>query len=190
MKIRGFRVDVGEIETKLVECEDVADFVVAAREDRTGEKCLVAYLIASEDVEGTLSVSGLRKFLSERVPDYMVPSYYVFLDGFPMLSSGNIDYIKLPEPDTGKPKLDVSYVPPRNQAEEIPVKVWSEVLDIDSVGVYDELFDLGANSLTITKIAHRIEIEFKIKFPIHQLFDIATITELAELISKEEKSDL
>jgi len=185
VKIRGYRVEVGEIENILSNFEGIAQVTVSGQSDNAGETFLVAYVIATAEMEGSLSVSDIRKFLVDHLPDYMVPSFYVFLDEFPLTSSGKIDYSRLPKPNTGRPKLNVPYVPARNPTEQILVRIWSDVLSVGSIGVFDEFLMLGGQSLNISQIGNRIENEFNITLSIRQLFELSTISDMAQFISKE-----
>jgi len=187
VKIRGFRVEVGEIESVLLENNCVSEAVVIGRTDHDGELILVAYVKPSNEESEAIRVSNLRGFLKERLPDFMVPTFFIILNALPMTTSGKIDYCNLPEVEFGRPDLDIPYVAPRNLTEKKLERIWSEILGFVAVGVYDDLLELGGNSLNITQIKNRIELEFQVNLSISHLFDITTIKELAEIIMSKEK---
>ena len=146
VKIRGYRIELGEIESALNEHAGVEDSVVVARErDSSGEKELVGYIVANQD--SVASASELRSLLRQKLPDYMIPSWFVFLDALPLTPNGKMDRNALPPPDDERPLLDQGFLVPRTEIEELVAQIWREVLQCDKIGVHDNFFELGGHSL-------------------------------------------
>lgn len=187
VKIRGFRIELGEIEAVLQEHAGVRQAVVIARQDRTGDKRLVAYLVAErgdgqnngENRGAELNISELRERLQSKLADYMMPAAYVQLQILPLTPSGKIDRKNLPEPDT---YTSQEYVAPRNTAEEILCRLWQEVLHLERVGVHDDFFKIGGHSLLAAQVRVRMGAAFGVDVPLRQLFETKTIAELAKVI--------
>ncbi len=140
VKIRGFRIELGEIEAVLGAHLQVGSVVVLAREDTEGDKQLVAYVVP--DGAQAPSSQELRRYLQAKLPHYMVPGVFVFLEALPLTSNGKVDRRALPAPESVRPDLDEGYVAPRTPEEEILAQVWSQVLGIDRVGIHDNFFDV------------------------------------------------
>ncbi|MDB6124520.1 MAG: hypothetical protein JWQ71_3513 [Pedosphaera sp.] len=181
VKIRGYRIELSEIETVLGEYPAVRECAVTAREDAPGQKRLVAYVVSQPNE--TLTLSDVRRFLSEKLPDYMVPSAYVFLDALPLTPSGKVNRLGLPAPDQSRPELDAQYVAPRNATEEKIAAIWCEVLNLKQTGVHDNFFELGGHSLLVAQVVSRIRETFKIELPLFSLFDAPTVATFAEGIT-------
>lgn len=147
VKIRGFRVELGEVETVVRQHPLVREAVVMAREDELHDKRLVAYVIAEPDVAAP--VNELRGFLREKLPQYMIPSAFVFLPTLPRTASGKVDVQALPKPDQTNPGPEAAFVAPRTPTEMMLAGMWAQVLGVDRVSVYDNFFDLGGHSLGI-----------------------------------------
>src|SRR5262249_29132418 len=180
VKIRGFRIEPGEMESFLCRHADVLECVVAAREDATGAKRLVAYIVTR--AVQLLNSEKLRDFLKEKLPDYMIPGVYVFLDSLPRTASGKIDRRALPAPDGSRPELAEPYAAPRTPVEELLVNVWAEVLKLDKVGIHDNFFELGGHSLLATRVVSRMRQIFLIELPLRTLFETPTIAGLSDHI--------
>jgi len=159
------------------EYPDVAQSVVVLREDRPGDKRLVAYCVTSFDVE--LNHSELRNHLRSRLPAYMVPAAIVVLDKLPLTSSGKINRRALPAPDDSRPDLETHYVAPGTPIEEQLASIWAEVLGIDQIGIHDNFFALGGHSLLATRVVARISSALQVDLPLRKLFEAPTIAELA-----------
>jgi amino acid adenylation domain-containing protein len=183
VKLRGFRIELGEIEAVLGQHPDVLENVVLAREDEPGHKRLVAYVVASGHPE--TSVNDLRDFLRQKLPDYMIPSAFVLLTELPLTPNGKVDRRALPEPDKSRPDMKAAFVAPRNAAEEVVAAVWSEVLGVEQVGVYDNFFDLGGHSLLATQVISRLRDTFQVEqLSLRKLFESPTVTGLVEALAQ------
>ncbi len=155
VKIRGFRIELGEIEAILGQHPAVQETVVMAREDIPGEKQLAAYLVANK--ESAASISELRSFLKEKLPDYMVPSAFVLLDALPLTPNGKVDRQALPVPDQARLEVGESREAPRTPLESLIAEIWQDVLHVDRVSVYDNFFDLGGHSLLSLQVVAKLE---------------------------------
>ncbi|WP_373292927.1 AMP-binding enzyme, partial [Actinomadura citrea] len=146
VKVRGFRVELGEVESVLGAHRGVRDAVVVARSDGGGGVVrLVAYVVASE-VGGEVGVEELRGFVSGRLPEYMVPAVFVWLGSLPLTVNGKVDRGALPVPEGERPRLGQRFVAPRTSAERVLAGLWSEVLGVSEIGVHDNFFTLGGDS--------------------------------------------
>ncbi|MFG6106070.1 amino acid adenylation domain-containing protein [Leptothoe sp. EHU-05/26/07-4] len=179
VKIRGFRIELGEIEATFAQYPKVQEVVVVAREDSPGDKRLVAYVVAEEEVTS----SDLRSFLKSKLPDYMVPSAFVFLEKIPLTPNGKRDRQALPAPDADDISDRSDFIPPRNSAELQLAQIWSEVINISAVGVTDNFFDLGGHSLLAVRLMARIEQQLGIHLPLTTLFTEPTIESQATLLN-------
>jgi amino acid adenylation domain-containing protein len=180
VKIRGYRIELGEIEAVLTQHPAVRECVVLAREDRPGERRLVAYLVP--DREGVLIPIELREFLKEKLPEYMVPATLVMLEALPRTPNGKIDRGALPEPDPMRPELAEPFVAPRSPVEERLAGIWAEVLGLERVGVDDDFFELGGHSLLATQVIARARRMFPVELPLRYLFEAPTVAGLAVLM--------
>ncbi|MCT7961130.1 amino acid adenylation domain-containing protein [Laspinema sp. D1] len=184
VKIRGFRIELGEIEAVLCQYPGVAAAVAIAREEIPGEKELVAYVVP-QDPEGKsspLKISELRRFLSEKLPSYMLPTAYAILEVLPLTPNGKINRQILPKIETAFQELSQNYVNPRTEVEKVLVDIWREVLGKQQVSVYDNFFELGGHSLLATQLISRIRDGLKIELPVSQLFEAPTVASLANYI--------
>jgi amino acid adenylation domain-containing protein len=177
VKVRGFRIELGEIEAVLSSHPDVDQCVVVVREDRPGDKRLVAYYVqqAGDEVSGTV----LRKHLRSTLPNYMVPQYFVDLDALPVTPNGKVDRKALPVPFNTGP-VEEGYVAPRTENETILANIWQEVLGIDKVGVYDNFFELGGHSLLSLKVISRVRDEAGVELKL-----ILMVTDTLEQIAAQ-----
>ena len=182
IKIRGYRVEVSDIEAAFSELDSVQASVVHAHSNNAGEQRLVAYIVPAPGVAPT--VSALRRALAQTLPDYMIPSAFVFLETFPLLPNGKIDRRALPLPNKGRPFLDVSYVAPHTSTEQELAKIWGEVLDLEQVGIHDNFFELGGHSLLATRVISRLRDTFQTEVPLESLFESPTIAVIASIIEK------
>ena len=181
VKIRGYRIELGEIETVLNQHPGVKETVVVARaRDSSEEEELVGYIVPNQD--SVASASDLRSLLRQKLPDYMIPSAFVFLNELPLTPNGKVDRSQLPTPDDSRPSLDQGFVEPRSEIEELVAQVWREVLKAEKIGVYDNFFDLGGHSLLATRVVARLRTNFSIDLPLRKLFESPTVAALAEHI--------
>ncbi len=181
VKLRGFRIEPGEIEAVLLELPEVAQTVVTLREDRPGDKRLVAYVVSASGQ--ALSRSDLREHLRGRLPDYMIPSAFVDLSSLPMTPSGKIDRRALPPPEDKGSEPATGYVPPGSAMQGLLVQIWNEVLGLDQVGIHDNFFDLGGHSLLAAQVSARLKSATRMEVPLAWIFDAPTVAELAERLS-------
>ena len=185
VKIRGFRIELGEIEFVLAQHPAIQQAVLIAREDAPDDTRLVAYMVATAGSKP--SANDLRSFLQHKLPDYMVPSAFVFLDSLPLTPNGKLDRQALPAPDHSRPELVDAFVAPRNPVEAILANIWAEVLKLEKVGIRDNFFNLGGHSLLATQVISRMRNAFSIEVPLRQVFDAPTIAEMATLITENQR---
>jgi len=184
VKLRGFRVELGEVEAALAQHPFIRECVVIARDSNLGtalsDKRLIAYFVARD---ASVTVSDLRTFLSARLPDYSVPSTFVAMKTLPLSANGKVDRLLLPEPEISRAGLSADFAAPQGDVETRLAKIWTEVLQVDAIGRDDNFFELGGHSLLAAQVAARIRSEFQFETPISTLFDCPTIRLLAERIS-------
>ena len=180
VKLRGFRIELGEIEAALSQHPAIQDSVVTLRNDISGERRLVAYVIAGS--EQFPVASDLRSHLQEHLPDFMVPSSYVTLDQFPLTPNGKVDRRALPAPDFTRPDFAAAFVAPRTPTEELLAGIWAHLLGLENVGIQDNFFDLGGHSLLATQVLSRIRAAFRVDLPLRKLFESPTVSGLAESV--------
>jgi thioesterase domain-containing protein len=184
VKLRGFRIELGEIEAALAEHEAVRECTVVASPDANGETKLLAYLVAGRQ-QPAPSVTALREFLKEKLPEYMIPASFTMLDAMPLTPNGKIDRKALPAPDQARPEMGQEFIAPRNPAEQIVAGIWEELLDVRPVGVRDDFFSLGGHSLLAVRLMARIQASFGQYLPLASLFQGATIEKLASLLHEQ-----
>jgi acyl carrier protein len=177
VKVRGYRIELGEVETALQRHGAVREAVVVAREEAAGERRLVAYLVGA-DASERLSISQLRAYLLEQLPEYMVPAAFVVLDQLPLTPNGKVDRQALPAPDAGAMPAAAGYVAPRTAAELVLAEIWAEVLGLERVGVEDNFFELGGHSLLATRIISRLREAFQCELPLRTMFEEPTVARL------------
>ena len=185
VKVRGFRIELGEIETVLSQHPGVREAVVVARENDSGGKRLIAYVVAREELPPT--TSEMRDYLRRTLPEYMTPSSFVVLEALPLTATGKVDRNALPVPEQARPELAQVYVAPRTAVEEVLCGIFSEVLQIEPVGVRDSFFELGGHSLLATQIASRARAAFQVELPLRRLFEAPTVEQLAAAILNDKE---
>jgi acyl-coenzyme A synthetase/AMP-(fatty) acid ligase/acyl carrier protein len=178
VKIRGIRIEVGEIEVVLGQHPAVSEVVVVPGADSHGDRQLVAYLVISE--KPSPSITEIRGFLQQKLPEYMIPSAFVFLDALPRTPNGKVDQRALPAPDLERSRLETQFVAPRMPVEKALAKIWCEVLGLERVGVHDNFFELGGHSLLATRVVSRIQQKFHVDLKLMYFFKMPTIAELAK----------
>ncbi len=182
IKLRGFRIEIGEIVSVISGYPNINEVIVTVREDKPGFKQLVAYF--TTNVGTTIDISRLRSFIRKELPDYMVPSAYVTLEKFPLTLNKKIDYRALPIPSSLDKVNKTKFVKPRNDTERKIAEIGQELLGIDQMGIYDNFFDLGGHSLLATQFISKIKSTFNKEVSLRALFEKPTIAELAEIIEK------
>ncbi|UCH97645.1 MAG: AMP-binding protein, partial [Candidatus Aminicenantes bacterium] len=186
VKIRGFRVEPGEIENQLLKHEEIKEVVLVTKEEENGDKYLCAYIVPEDETtnEKNPDIPGLREFLSQVVPDYMIPAYFIYLDKIPLTPNGKVNRRALPEP--GAPGTGENYEAPGNELEKKLAAIWSEVLNISqsSAGIHDNFFQLGGHSLKATILVSKIYKNLGVKVPLVQMFKTPTIKGLSGYIKK------
>ncbi|HSE18766.1 MAG TPA: amino acid adenylation domain-containing protein [Pyrinomonadaceae bacterium] len=184
VKIRGNRIEIGEIEARLRQHERVRDaVVVAARDERQGDRRLVAYIVAGDETGGDAALfQSLRVFLLERLPDYMIPAAWVRLDELPLTPNGKLDRNALPDPGEPTSYAGENFVAPRTMLEEVLASIWRRVLNLERISRESNFFMLGGHSLLATQIVSRIRESFQVELPLRGLFETPVLSELAERI--------
>jgi acyl carrier protein len=181
-KVRGFRVDVSEIEVALRDIEGIEDAVVVGREDDSGETRLVAYFVSKAGP--AMTVTRIRQGLTRVLPDYMIPSAFVGLDALPKTPNGKTDRLTLPFPPRERPSLDTPFASPETSVEKKLAQIWAEVLGLEAVGINDNYFELGGNSLLAVRLFLEIEKRFGQSLPWASIIKAPTIALLAGLLEE------
>jgi amino acid adenylation domain-containing protein len=176
VKIRGYRIELGEIETALGRLPEVKECAVVARDGAGGAKRLVAYIVPAAG--GTIDVSSVRAYLRETLPEYMVPAVFMVLDAFPLTANKKVDRNRLPEPDGQRPDLATELVLPRTPTEATLARIWADFLRVERVGVHDNFFDLGGDSLLALRAIMRANRD-GVSLPSNAIFRFQTVAELA-----------
>ena len=183
IKIRGHRIELGEIEAQLLQHDCVRNAKVVVNLDEAGNKRLVAYVVQDEDQAAT--VSELRRFLGVNLPDYMIPSLFVFMEMLPLTANGKLDHNALPAPGRQRPNIDQPYAAPRNKVERWLAKMWQELLNLDKVGVQDRFFELGGDSLRAGQFISQVQRELEIEIPLIAIYEAFSIEKFAALLEKD-----
>jgi len=178
IKVRGFRVELDDIETAILRHPLVKKCAVRVYQDQGERNRLAAYLIAGDG----MSASTIRRFLRERLPEYMIPSDFVMVDALPLTPAGKVDRRALPLPDRTRPDLDSTFVAPHTETQSLIAKIWSQILGVEHVGVYDDFFDLGGHSLMATQILSRLRDSVNVEIPLRAMYEIPTVANLAEAV--------
>ncbi|MBO3287394.1 non-ribosomal peptide synthetase [Paenibacillus sp. FSL M8-0228] len=183
VKIRGYRIELGEVEAQLLKLEAVREAVVIAHEDEQGQKLLCAYVVTHAEV----ATSELRSALSQELPGYMVPSYFVQLEQLPLTPNGKVDRRALPQPEGGVGS-GAEYVPPQNQLQAQLASIWKDVLELERIGIKDNFFEAGGHSLRATHVISLIYKELHRNVQLKDLFQHPTIEQLAQVIEALEQT--
>jgi acyl carrier protein len=182
VKIRGFRVEIEEIETVLNQHPAVIRAAVAAKPGVDGDLRLVAYVQLAAESDAALET--LRAQIGLRLPEHMIPSTFVFVDEIPVTDSGKIARQWLPDPPADRPALAAECVMPRTPLEATIASVWREVLGLETVGVHDAFLSIGGDSLKATLVASRLASRLGVELPLMALFETSTISELAAVVER------
>ncbi|HAJ59259.1 MAG TPA: non-ribosomal peptide synthetase [Cyanobacteria bacterium UBA8543] len=215
VKLRGFRVELGEVEAAVSEHPAVREAVVLAREDRPGDQRLVAYVVpyprqtldllheylephpnpplTKEELKGVIPIQArsllttneLKAFLKAKLPEYMVPDAFVMLDALPLTLHGKVDRRSLRAPESDRPELDVAYIMPKTELEQTIAAIWQDVLHLETVGIHDNFFDLGGHSLLMLQVHCQLQERLKQNLTAIELFEHPTIARLAKHLSQE-----
>ncbi len=181
IKIRGFRIELGEIESALAQHAHVGESVVVAKENGTGDKRLIAYVVPREQA----SINGeLREFLKQKLPQYMVPNSFVVLDSLPLTASGKVDRHALPAPDDLSNRQDGQRSTPQTQVEKLLATIWTDLLEVSGIGINDNFFEVGGHSLLAVRLFAQIEKRFGKCLPLATLFQAPTIAQLAAILEE------
>jgi acyl-coenzyme A synthetase/AMP-(fatty) acid ligase/acyl carrier protein len=183
VKIRGYRVDIGEVEKALLGHPQVKDAGVKAWDHDCGDKYLAAYVAPQENA--SLTAHSLREFLKELLPDYMIPNTFLLMESLP-LTNGKLDRRALVAPGTVRPKLDTPFVAPQTLVEIQLAHIWSEVLSLDQVGIHDNFFELGGHSLAATRVVSQVIKHFQFDLPLQALIQSPTVAEMAKAITEHQ----
>jgi acyl-CoA synthetase (AMP-forming)/AMP-acid ligase II/acyl carrier protein len=181
VKVRGFRVELGEIESALAVCPGVGEAVVVKNEQEKSQR-LVAYIVKRRGAE--LSAAALREYLQKRLPWYMIPSAFFLLKQLPLTANGKIDRYSLSLESLERPELENTYTPPKDGIESELTEIWQTVLGIDHIGIYDEFLEVGGDSLLAAVILEKIYERFSVEIQLPLFFSNLTIATLAAEISR------
>ena len=187
-KVREMRIELGEIELIIDQQRNVKENVVVAKENPYGDTCLVAYIVPKSylgDIDQQGLIKELRSALREKLPEYMLPSFFLLLSALPLTPNGKLDRKALPDPDLLNIQLDNEFVAPRTPTEEVLVSIWTEVLGVEQVGIHDNFFLLGGNSLSSVRLISEIERAFNFKFPLSLIFQVSTVVGIGKLIREQ-----
>ncbi|MGK7872420.1 MAG: amino acid adenylation domain-containing protein [Xenococcaceae cyanobacterium] len=180
VKIRGFRIELGEIEAVLRQHPSVREALVTVREDVPNDKRLVAYIIPNQ--KWTPTIYELQRFLQQKLPKYMVASTFVFLEALPLTPNGKVDHRALPVPDQSQLNREETFVAPHTYVEQQLANIWAQVLGLEQIGIYDNLFDLGGNSVHVIQIISQVREFFQVELPLRNWFELPTVADLAKRI--------
>lgn len=180
VKVRGFRVELAEIEETLYQHPSVRETVVLLREDIPGDKRLVAYIVANNPSQQ--QPAELQRFLKAKIPEYMYPAIYIFLDALPLTANGKVDRSALPPPNRERGVMEDAYVAPRNPIEEVLADIWASVLVVERVGINDNFFAAGGHSLLAIRLLTQISQAFQVELSVHDIFEAPTVAEQAAFI--------
>ncbi len=182
VKIRGYRIELGEIEGVLHEIPEIDQSVVLAKEDVSGNKRLVGYVVTKKVFNKEL----IEEQLKSKLPEYMVPRLWISLDTIPITSNGKVDKKNLPDPDMSN-YATAAYVAPRNETEEQLVTIWEALLNTNTIGIHDDFFELGGHSLLATQVIAKVRSVLNIELSIKDIFYYTTVSDLATYIVKQNK---
>ncbi|WP_139488493.1 non-ribosomal peptide synthetase [Brevibacillus dissolubilis] len=183
VKVRGYRIEPGEIEAQLLSHDAIHEVLVIPKQDASNQTYLCAYLVSDH----TWTLAELRAWVGSALPDYMIPAAFVQLEAMPLNINGKIDRKALPEP-TGHMQSGTEYTAPRTELEKQLAAIWSELLGVEQVGLHDDFFALGGHSLKATQLVSRIQKQFEVVYPLRDVFTASTLEEMASRIMKLDSS--
>lgn len=185
VKIRGHRVEPGEVERALLELEAVGEAFVKVGRARRDEARLVAYVVPAPDAQASpLRADVLGTALRRSLPDYMVPAAFVRLEALPQTPNGKVDRSALPDPGRTRPELRTPWAAPRNRTEERVLEIWSEALEIEGLGVHDQFLDVGGDSLLAGRVVARVAESFELDLPVRTLFEAPSVADMARILDE------
>ncbi|EFH88919.1 non-ribosomal peptide synthetase [Ktedonobacter racemifer] len=185
VKIRGFRIELGEIEAVLRQHIDVREAIVVAHEENTYGSYLIAYIVLERKLSE--ATTELRNYLKGVIPDYMLPTVFIFLDTFPLTPNGKVDYNHLPLPNYIDHSSNSALTTPSSPTEEVLATIYAQTLNIEQVDIHANFFEMGGHSLLTTQLVTHIYDTFHVEVPLTQVFDMPTIFEMAQYIEKRLK---
>src|SRR5215217_2011173 len=183
IKVRGYRIESGEIEAVINQISNVKESVVLVKENEGGDKRLIAYLVTEPDK--TVETNTLRNQIKTKLPDYMVPSAFILLDEIPLTSNGKVDRAALLVVEQTSEEITQSYTGPGTALEELLCDIWSEVLEVKPIGIHDNFFEIGGHSLLAASVFTRVAEVFGIELSLRTMFDVPTVAGLAEILVDE-----
>ena len=181
IKIRGYRIELGEIQSKLLEHEQITEAIVVPGDDKNSGRYLCAYIVADMN----FTVSELRNYLSVTLPEYMIPSYFIRIEKIPLTANGKINVKELPKPGTDI-NTGLEFKAPQNEAERKLLLIWSELLGVEKIGIYDDFFDLGGDSVKATILISQVNKEFNTDISLKEVFRTPTISDLGGYLQNEQ----
>lgn len=184
VKIRGYRIEIGEIENTLLKNSFIRECTVAVKTRNTGDKYLVAYYTTHEE----LTVNEIKDYLAKIIPLYMIPEFFIYVKELPMTQNGKIDKNKLPDPSCYRPKLKYEFVEAETKTEKRLFEIWQDVLQNNEIGIYDNFFDIGGNSLLLVAMTNYIEKEFHINISVADMFSYSNIFKIAQFIDGKNRN--
>ncbi len=188
VKIRGFRIELGEIEAALAEHPIVRDVVVLMREDTPEDKRIIAYLTLNQECASP--ADELRRKLKEKLPSFMIPASFIFLDAMPLTPNGKIDRKVLPAPGHTRPNnISEAFAPARTPIEEMMATIWRQILEIEKVGIHDNFFSLGGHSLLAAQVVNRVRDTFNVDLPLRLFFETPTVADFAAYVARSQMGE-
>jgi amino acid adenylation domain-containing protein len=188
VKVRGFRIELGEIAKTIRQHPEINDAFVVALDADSDRSRIVAYAVPKP--RSTISTTELRSYVRKKLPDYMVPTRFIFLEALPVSPNGKIDRKALPIPGRSRPELATPLINHKTPLEKDLAQIWRDVLELDQIGIHDNFIDLGGDSLAATRIVSRVMAKFQIEIPLRSLFQSPTVAEMACVISQYEINKL
>jgi surfactin family lipopeptide synthetase A len=185
VKLRGFRVELGEIAAILRQSAKIREAVVVVKEE---QQQLIAYVVS--EVDQVINITDLQQLLKEQLPEYMLPSAFVSLEALPLLPNGKVDYQSLPIPEGVRPQLEQQLQLPQTEVEKTIADIWQEVLRLDELGIHDNFFELGGHSLLLIQVHSKLQEVFQRDFALVEMFQYPTISQLTKFFSQEQSSQL
>jgi amino acid adenylation domain-containing protein len=184
VKIRGAKVAIDEVEAVLSEHPQIKQSAVVAIDGSSGDKYLTAYIVRCS--QQTTTVTDIQDYLRKRMPDYMIPAAFMFMESLP-LTNGKVDRKALPKPDNKRPELSTPFALPRNDIEKRLIGIWEEVLNVRPIGIHDRFVDLGGHSLSATRVMSRVIEQFQLEISLQLLIQSPTVADMAALVTDQQK---